>query len=313
MAEPAPFFAEAAEGPAGGHAVWLRTADDRRIRAGFWPEGSKGTALLFPGRTEYVEKYGRAAADFAARGYATATVDWRGQGLADRLLPDPMKGHVGHFGDYQHDVAALIDGVRAAGLPAPYHLVAHSMGGAIGLGALHRGLPVDSAVFTGPMWGIAISAFMRPVAWVFSAVTRHLGIGQGYVPGTEPDTYVSVADFEDNALTTDRDMFDYMRRQIDQHPELALGGPTLHWLYEALVETRRLRAQAPPPVPALTFLGTREKIVDPRPVHAVMARWPGGRLDLVEDAEHEVLMETPAIRQRVFDATVAHFDAARVG
>jgi len=44
----------------------------------------KGTVLLFPGRTEYIEKYGPAAADFLARGFATVVIDWRGQGLADR-------------------------------------------------------------------------------------------------------------------------------------------------------------------------------------------------------------------------------------
>lgn len=307
-AEPAPFFAEVADGPPDGRAEWRRTRDGVRIRCGYWPGGDKGTVLLFPGRTEYIEKYGRTAARFAAQGYAVATVDWRGQGLADRLLDDPMRGHVTRFEDYALDVEALVAGARAQGLAEPFHLVAHSMGGCIGLAALHAGLPVKSAVFTGPMWGIAMSSMVRPVAWVLSFLSRPFGLGWGYVPGSEPETYVAASAFADNVLTTDAGMFEYMRRQVAAHPGLALGGPTLHWLYAALVETRRLRARPAPAVPALTFLGTNERVVDTRPIHAVMARWPGGRLEMIEGAEHEVLMETPEIQARVFGETCAHFE-----
>ena len=65
MTAPAPFHADLAEGPAGGHALWVNTSDGVRIRIGLWPAGEKGTVLLLPGRTEYIEKYGRAAADLA--------------------------------------------------------------------------------------------------------------------------------------------------------------------------------------------------------------------------------------------------------
>jgi lysophospholipase len=41
-----------------------------------------------------------------------------------------------------------------------------------------------------------------------------------------------------------------------------------------------------------------------------MARWPNGRLDMVEAGEHEILMESPHIRERVLSEIVAHFDSA---
>ena len=76
-----------------GAAFWLTAADGVRLRVGLWSHpGAQGTVLLLPGRTEYVEKYGRAAADLRSRGYATLAIDWRGQGLADRALDDPMSG-----------------------------------------------------------------------------------------------------------------------------------------------------------------------------------------------------------------------------
>ncbi len=75
---PAPLFEDVAGGPPGGAAHWLRTGDGIRIRVGHWrPEGTAhGTVFLFPGRTEYVEKYGDAAREFTRRGLAMLAVDW---------------------------------------------------------------------------------------------------------------------------------------------------------------------------------------------------------------------------------------------
>jgi len=54
---PAPFYQDMAEGPENGAAHWLTTADGVQIRMGHWRTGGeKGTILLFPGRTEYIEK-----------------------------------------------------------------------------------------------------------------------------------------------------------------------------------------------------------------------------------------------------------------
>ena len=304
----APLYSDVAEGPAGGRAAWLTTADGVRIRVAVWhAKALQGTVLLLPGRTEYIEKYGRAAADLAARGYATVTVDWRGQGLADRALPDRMTGHVAGFVDYQTDLDAVVAFARAQGLPQPYYLMAHSMGGCIGLRALMRGLPVKAAAFSAPMWGILMAAWMRPAAQAVSAAARWFSFDGRYAPGTGPKTYVVDSPFVGNTLTTDAEMWDYMRRQALAHPDLSLGGPSLGWLNTALAECHALSLLPSPDMPALCALGAAEKIVDVAPVHARMAIWPRGRLDMYPGSEHEVMMERPATRQRFFDDAVALF------
>ncbi|RVW00025.1 alpha/beta hydrolase [Mesobaculum littorinae] len=306
----APYHADVAQGPDCGAAVWLETRDGVRLRMGHWRTGTAGTVLIFPGRTEYIEKYGDAAAEFAKLGYSSIAMDWRGQGLADRLGHEALSGHVLDFGDYQTDVAAMMTALRYLDMPKPYHLVAHSMGGAIGLRALTECLPVASAVFTAPMWGIGVAAALRPLAWTLSWGMRSLGLGDRYTPGTSGNSYVNVSPFEKNLLTRDRAMFDYMATQTATHPELALGGPSLHWVSEALKECRWLDRQPSPSVPALTFLGGDEGIVDPAAIHDRMQRWPGGRLTLVEGGRHEVMMETPEARAAFFAAAGAHFRAA---
>jgi len=305
----APLYNDMAEGPEGGRAFWLTASDGVRIRAAHWPGGDAGSVLLFPGRTEYIEKYGRTAKTFATHGYGTVAIDWRGQGLADRLSKDRSLGHIGAFTDYQRDVAAVLEMARALDAPRPWFLLAHSMGGCIGLRALHEGLPVAGAMFTAPMWGLSIPPRMRPVAWGLSWLSHRFTAGTSYAPGTDRKTYVLIAPFEDNVLTTDPDNYAYMQRHAREHPELTIAGPSLRWLFEALVETRRLRATSPPDVPALTFLGTNERVVDPRPIRQMMARWPNGELVEVPGSEHEVLIEKPEIRALFFSRATAFMQA----
>ena len=137
----APYRADLAEGPDDARVEYAQTVDNIRLRLCLWPSNSaKATVLLFPGRTEYIEKYGRAARLLTASGYSVATLDWRGQGLSDRLSDDPLLGHVLRFRDYQTDVATLVEFTTRHSTPAPNFLLAHSMGGCIGLRALTQGL-----------------------------------------------------------------------------------------------------------------------------------------------------------------------------
>ncbi len=308
--ERAPLYDDIADGPPGGAAYWLTTDDGLRIRIGVWsPVGeARGTILIFPGRTEYVEKYGCTALDLTRAGYAAVTVDWRGQGLADRLLDNRAVGHVLEFSDYQRDIAAMLDAVRQLDLPYPLQLVAHSMGGCIGLRALIEGLPVRSACFTAPMWGIRMVPALRPVAWGLSTLSRPLRFSHIFAPGQVGETYVLLAPFEGNTLTTDPGAYARLKRQLTARPDLALGGPSLHWLGEALREMRHLAPLPSPPVPTLTLMGSNERIVEPGRISHRMAHWRGGRLLVLSGGEHEVMMERAEIRNVVFDAMLAHFD-----
>ena len=222
-------------------------------------KATRGTVFLLPGRTEYVEKYGRSAAVLAEAGYATLSVDWRGQGLADRALKDQMVGHVESFAEYQTDMAALVAFATARGLPRPWYLMAHSMGGCIGLRSLMAGLPFKAAAFSAPMWGILMADWMRPMARVLSTTSRWLSFDHRYAPGTGPVTYVTSVPFVGNTLTTDAEMWDYMRQQALAHPELSLGGPSLGWLKAALDECGDLAGMASPALPGRLCVGQSGK------------------------------------------------------
>lgn len=324
MAEPgahdaAPWRADLAEGPGAHVALWCRAADGTRLRLVAWPAGGagRGTVLLFSGRGEYAEKYGRTAALFIAHGWSVLTIDWRGQGFSDRLLADPMIGHVAHFRDYQQDVDAMLAWFHAhgagAGLSPPLMLLAHSMGGLIGLRALSRHPGIRAAAFTAPMWGIGLSGWRRLLAAGLSRVRGHVPCDRHYAPTARGKSYLLTAEFRDNLLTSDRESWNRLRHQAEAEPAFRLGGPSLGWLRTAWAEARAMAAKPAPAVPALIGLGRDEAIVSPRAIYRRVDAWPGARLLLYAGARHEILMEAAETRRVFVDAVAAHFMAASGG
>ncbi|SLN29319.1 alpha/beta fold hydrolase [Ruegeria meonggei] len=310
---PAPLFEDVAGAPAGGQAHWLNTSDNTRIRVAHWlpEEEACGTIMMFPGRTEYIEKYGGTASEFVGRGFACLSVDWRGQGLADRLLDDPRVGHVDSFADYQKDVQATLDLATELDLPQPWYVIGHSMGGAIGLRAVLEHDCFAACAFTGPMWGIFFTPIMKPLSRLTAYWGPRIGLGEKTPPTTTLESYVLAQPFKGNMLTRDPAMYKMMQDQLAAHPELALGAPSTIWLREALDECAWLMDQTAPATPCLTFLGSHEQIVDRKAIRARMANWPNGTLVEIPDGEHEVMMEAPDVRGPVFDQLAAHFLATQ--
>jgi len=306
----APFHAALADGPPGVECRWL-AAGGTRLRVAFWKGGTKGTVFVLPGRTEAIEKYGRAVGDLVAHGFSVISIDWRGQGLSDRALSDRMVGHVGDFSEYQEDLDAMLAEADRANLPHPLVMLAHSMGGCIGLRGLMRGLPFTTAAFSAPMWGISMASWQRGLAQVVTALASPYGFANRYAPTTGPQSYLCQVPFDGNVLTSDREMWAYMQAQVVAVPELGLGGPSIAWLGAALRECAALSMLSAPTTPAICALGTMEKVVDVPPIHLRMAAWSNGELDLYPGAEHEILMEGPSTRRRFIERATVLFEANR--
>jgi lysophospholipase len=301
----APFFADIANAPAGAIAHWRTCKDGVRVRVVTWKNGTKGTVLIFPGRTEFIEKYGPTVQSLMDRGFSVAVIDWRGQGLSDRVAKNRQLGHVKHFLDYQMDVEEMLATVTDAGLPTPECLIAHSMGGSIGLRALHNGLTVKHVVFSAPMWGIYLPPILRIPAKLVSTIGPHIGFSSVFSPNTSGDNYVQVNPFAGNTLTNDQDTYEWLTSQLNAHPELGIGGPSINWLHQALMECAKLRRMPPPKHDCICILGSEEAIVSTKAIEHIMGRWHNGKLVNVAGAQHEIFME----EQHVLDLAWAEVDS----
>jgi len=307
--ENAKFYAEIADGPSDGAAYWVHTDDNVRVRVGTYgtDKGHKGTVLLFLGRFGYIERYGRVAKDFDRNGFATVVIDWRSQGLSDRMAKDPQTGHIHRFSDYQKDVAATLKAAEELDLPKPWYLVGISMGACIGLRAMLEGLPVVASAFISPMFSIKMSPIQRVAAWPLSWAAQKTGMGHKYVPGESGEIYMLTTSFEQNNLTHNADMYEYWVYQARAVPDLQIGGPSMGWLYQGLSECRSLSKMRSPDVPCITFCGELDELVDNGAIKDRMEKWPNGEFVMIQNAKHDVLTEIPEIGGDVMDQIVEFF------
>lgn len=289
-------------------AYWVQTEDGLRIRVAHWrAQGDpRGTVLLCPGRTEYIEKYAESADRLTAAGYEVISLDWRGQGLSARLQDDPRPGHIDSFAQYQHDLVEMVVAATELDLPRPWHLLAHSMGGCITLAGLHAGLEVSSAVFSAPMWGINLGRMPQGFAIGLAYLAGRVGRGGRAVFG-KGGTYTLDESFSANLLTEDPGQWSRMLCEDAAWPDMTISGASFTWVKEALNECSRLSQLDAPNVPALVSLGSEEKVVSARAIRDRVASWPGAELLEIDGARHEVMMCLPERRAAFFDAALAHF------
>lgn len=295
--------------PEGADLVWFEGIAGRRLRACLAPslrETPRGTAIVCPGRTEFIEKYFEVARDLQARGFAVVILDWPGQGLSERLLEDPAKGHIDRFETF---MGALRNGLDAlAGrLPRPYVSLAHSMGGAIALAALTQKLvKVEAAAFSAPMWGLPLNLAARYLIWAMRAMGRSGNYAQQPGPAET---------FESNIVTHDRARWQLQRDLIDAAPELELGPVTWGWLgasIDILNKTTKPGLLRGLDIPVFVASAGEEKLVDNK-AHAHVARHlPDCSHLTVDGAMHEILMETDARRAAFWKGFDALLDRAGV-
>ncbi|MBI1685511.1 alpha/beta fold hydrolase [Caulobacter hibisci] len=311
MGEPAPLVSiPEAPVPDHGQAEWFRGADGATLRAAlFSPQGeTRGSVVVSPGRSEPIEKYYEVVSDLLARGFVVLVHDWRGQGLSHRMLPDRLKGHAAGFHDFLGDYRALLAAFETR-LPKPWIALGHSMGGCLtSLVLAHGEARFAAAVLSAPMLGLnsgRTPAFLaRTLAWL-AARTPLRG---DYVLGDVGDPFKHV--FPQDALTHDAARYARHQAQIRANPDIALGGITWGWTDFAfgacdwLARAKGVEAISIP----VTIVGAG---IDTRVLtsaqKAIAARIPKGRYLEIEDAFHEILIETDDRRARfwaAFDETV---------
>jgi lysophospholipase len=295
----APFLALPPGGTPPDAVWWLRAADGIRLRAGLWrAPGRRGQVILLPGRTEYLEQQALPAAGLLRRGLDTVSLDWRGQGLSDRLSKaSPLRGHVADFADFHADLEALLADERVAPGGTPRIVLGNSMGGAIALAALGQRVlgPVRGAILLAPMFGIAMGRPTRWTARLVIAAAGYLGLAEQWPPWMRGHIPFVLRPFEDNLLTRDRVYWDWMADVARTHPALTIGLPTFGWLAAAARTMDELRLAPPPDTPALCVVGTEERVVEIPAIRAGAARI-GARLAEIDGARHLLLAESEPMR-----------------
>ena len=295
--------------PEGAVTGMLKTRDGMALRFARWPPppGRKGTVCLFQGRAEFIEKYFETVRDLRARGFAVATLDWRGQGGSERVLRNKRKGYVQSFSQYQIDLETFIHEVVLPDCPPPVFALAHSMGATILLRAAYAGHRwFDRMVLLAPMIALPGMRRMRSTRTLVKAL-RLMGLGRLYVPGRDASILQS-RPFAGNPLTSDPVRYARNAAVLEAEPSLATGWPTVAWAYAAFrAMTESLQPSYPARIrqPLLVIAAGIDAIVSTGAIEEFSIRLRAGSHLIVPGARHELLMEQDRFRSQA----LAAFDA----
>jgi lysophospholipase len=289
----------------------IKTPDGAELRFARWapPAGRKGTVCIFQGRSEQIEKYFETVRDLRDRGFAVATIDWRGQGHSSRHLRDPRKGYVRDFSDFEIDVEAFVQQVVLPDCPPPYFALAHSMGGAVMLRVAYAGKRwFDRMVLSAPMIDLPGRATSLP-ARVLLRVMRLTGQGGNYVPGGG-DALTGVTSFINNPFTSDPVRFARNAAILEEDPTLGLASPTVAWADTAFRTMHGFRAANYPSQirqPILMMAASNDTVVSTAAIEEFAYHLRAGSHLVIAGAKHEILQEQDRFRGQfwaAFDAFV---------
>ena len=259
----------------------------------------RGSVIIFPGRTEFIEKYLETVEDFVTRGFTVLIMDPRGQGLSDRLVDDPVKSYVGDFQDYADDLAG-VSSYFAPLLPKPHIVVGHSMGGCVALQAVISGVMRPSAVVcTAPMLGLY--DISTPIVTLLVRLLSALGMSKKDLPFQRGRSGVPVP-FKANKLTSDPVRYERWAAYFRTVDRLRLGPPTYGWIVAALRSMSFVNKNADKlKVPTLIVAAGGDPIVEPS-TNKDFATDAGATYAVVPGALHEILLERDEMRNQFFDA-----------
>jgi lysophospholipase len=280
------------------------TAEDgRKLRAALFASADpRGSIVLSPGRTEPIEKYFEIIDEFRARGFTVLAHDWRGQGLSDRLHRDRLRGHAEGVDPFLDDLSAVLKTFEPR-LPRPWIGFGHSMGGGLMVLALLRGeRRFAGAMLTAPMLGLQLAGRSTGLVAGLARSAKRLGLGAQMIPGRPDPVDLPLAA---NMLTHDQARWERFVRQLRACPDLRLGGATWSWVEFALDLSAEIarpgRAEAVE-TPILALTAGEEFLVDNAATEAFVKRAPKAELVRIAGARHELLMETDALRAKVWAA-----------
>lgn len=273
--------------------------------------GAKGTVLVVPGYTAPLELYSEAVRAFVDAGYAVAGLEYRGQGLSYRDLPNPEMGHVASWERLGADLAAYVGKLRRTGGGRVF-VYANSMGAHVALRAAGDAKPdVTAYALLAPMVRIETGGFPYAVARNITRFYAATGMDGEFAVGRGPFDPAAVHwDGETPCNTNPKTAW---RRDalFLARPKLRVTGTTNGWVARTTASTDVLTAPgyaARIDKPVLMLTAGREAFVDTPAAAALCEAMGQCTRQHYPDASHCLVDESEAVRDDVFARTVQFFD-----
>ena len=261
------------------------------------PPNSQKTIVIFPGFTEFCEKYSKEVLCFHERGHNVLVIDWPGQGQSGHFGRHPLAVHCENF---DHHIEAMDAVIEKAGLGGQdLILFGHSMGGHLALRyALWRAHDVKAVILSAPMMAPPV----MPV-WlirVASYLLSNIGLARRHPPFYRVMSLEVARHYRaENTLTRDRRGYEEQFVWFDDAPELRRSGPSVGWVNAAYrscaLYTLNPCWLAQIDVPVLAFVAGDESVVSASATIRSLTHIRNLQRVDFEGARHELMRELPEV------------------
>lgn len=283
------------------------TREGRKVRFGsVFPKDTVPNAIVvcLPGLSEFAEKYFEVARTCLEQNLAFWVIDWYGQGKSGRYLADPHKRHSSGFKDDVEDLEYFIRDyvIHSSVHPdvgrIPMALLAHSMGGNIGL-QYFNSYPerFECGAFSAPMLGIK-DVERIPLNGVISMVLHAL-ISKSYVFGGKG--WREELRDGDVRFSNDAKRSAVHNAWCLADPELQVGNMTFGWIYHAIKACNKAMAVRTEKKCVVASAG-QEAFVSNSKIRRFCENNASIQHIHYEDAAHELMMEKDAVRDDFLQA-----------
>ena len=269
------------------HALGAITSGDLRIATHYWsPTNPKGTVLIMHGYYDHTGLFGNAIRLALEENFAVLMFDLPGHGLSSG-----EKITINSF-DHYADVLNQVLQHCSDWLPQPLHAWGQSTGCAVLLNHLWRyqtqslsPVTIDKRILFAPL--IIPRDWLTKGRWVYLLVHKFVSrIGRKKSDNTHDKNFIHFVDYLDPLQT--------------RYLSVAWVGAMKAWSQQ-VKQFRTLDTQL------LIVQGTADRTVDWQYNLAELKRLlPNAQVELIPDARHQLINETPEYRQPVFDL-VKHY------
>ncbi len=284
------------------------------LRGHFWPvrpldtdtkgKTDNGLIIICPGFTEFCEKHSGTCKALHERGFDVLVIDWPGHGRSGHFGRHPLAVHIDSFEIYLEAMHHLL---ATAGLAARNDMLlfGHSMGGHLALRLASRNRRhVLGVILSAPM----ILPPVTPAAAVrlLASCLCRLGWQRSSSLFQHAQTLAEARQFHpDNVLSGWQPGFEAQFIWMDDQPALRRSGPTVGWVRAAYAScaatTMNPAWMHQLDVPVLALTAGDERVVHKPSTDRMLPYLPSCVAHEIAGARHELLQESPAITDRVWD------------
>lgn len=222
-------------------------------------------------------------------------MEHRGHGRSGRLGQDELQVEVEDYNYYIYDFKKFIDTIVKKNNDELY-LYGHSLGGTIGALFLEEYSDYfEKAVLSSPMLTMKFGNLPESLAKLFLGFPRTKEKLSSYAPSTGP--YLDEFSLEKSSASS-RERYEYYYHYLAVYKDIQMGGPSIHWVKEALLMTKvasKKEKIKKVQIPVLLFQADNDNYVKKRGQKKFEKYSKNTTLIFVPESKHELYREKDPI------------------